>query len=108
LRITLMPVAVAVLFGLAAPAYAQSGTTQTPPAPNSTQSAPAPLNSVPAGSMTTNPSAPGGGSPTIGAQTGTTGSAQPAAPSGSTNNDPSGAFKQTVPQPATTGTAAPR
>ncbi len=98
MRIPLSLAAIALTLGLAAPAFAQ-GTTQSPPSPNSGKSAPTPPNSAPAGSMTTDPSAAGGASPTMDAQTGTTGMAQPAAPSGSTGNNPSGAFQQTVPQP---------
>ena len=99
MRTTLSLAVTALMLGLAASAFAQGGDTQNPPAPNAGQSAPTPPNSVPAGSTTSNPGAAGGGSPTIGAQTGTTGMAQPAAPSGSTGNNPSGAFQQTVPKP---------
>ena len=102
MRITFSLATAALTLGLAAPAFAQSGTTMSPPSPNAGESAPSAANSVPAGAMTTAPSTAGGASPTIGAQTGTTGMAQPAAPSGSTGNDPSGAFRQTVPQPTTT------
>ncbi len=91
--------AMALILGLAAPAFAQSGTTMSPPAPNAGQSAPSAANSTPAGSTTTDSSAAGGASPTMGAQTGTAGMARPAAPSGSTGNNPSGAFDRTVPQP---------
>lgn len=38
-------------------AFAQSGSTQTPAAPNASASAPTPPNSAPAGAMTTNPGA---------------------------------------------------
>ena len=98
MRIALTSTAIAFALGLAAPAFAQ-GDTMSPPSPNAAKSMPTAPNSVPAGSLTANPSSPGGGSPTIGAQSGTTGMAQPAAPSGSTQNDPSGAFQQTVPKP---------
>lgn len=95
----------AVALGFAAPAFAQAGATQSPPSPNSGQSAPTPSNSLPAGGLTGNPNAPGGASPTMGAQTGVTGTPAPAAPTGSTSADPSSAFKQTEPQPSpSTGT----
>lgn len=103
------PLAAATLaLGLAAPAFAQSGATQSPPSPNSGASAPSPSNSAPAGSMTTDPTSPGGASPTMGAQTGTTGMAQPVAPSGSTGNNPSSAFDRTVPQPSPSATGTAR
>ena len=98
MRITLSLAVAALTLGVAGSAFAQ-GDTQNPPAPNAGQSAPTPPNSVPAGSTTSSPSAAGGGSPTIGAQTGTAGMAQPPAPSGSTGNNPSGAFQQTVSKP---------
>jgi predicted lipid-binding transport protein (Tim44 family) len=99
MRVTLVLTIVALTTGVATSAFAQ-GETRNPPSPNAGNSSPTPPNSVPAGSLTVNPSASGGGSPTIGTQSGTTGTAQPAAPSGSTQNDPSGAFQQTVPKPA--------
>lgn len=102
MRITLSLAAMALVLGLAAPAFAQSGATQNPPSPNSGSSAPTPPNSLPAGAATSNPNSAGGATPTMGAQTGTAGMPQPAAPSGSTSNQPSGAFQQTVPQPSTT------
>ncbi len=40
----------------AAPAFAQSGATQSPPTPNAAASAPTPATSVPAGALTSNPS----------------------------------------------------
>ena len=39
---------------LAAPAFAQSGATQSPPAPNSASSAPQPANSLPGGTSNLN------------------------------------------------------
>jgi hypothetical protein len=68
----------ALTLGVAASAFAQ-GETRSPPSPNAGNSAPTPPNSVPAGRLTADPSAPGGGSPTIGAQSRTTGMAKPTA-----------------------------
>ena len=50
--IKLLPV-VALLFA-AAPALAQSGSTQSPPSPNASSSAPEPTNSVPPGAANMN------------------------------------------------------
>lgn len=92
---------------IAGPALAQSGATQTPPAPNASNSAPEPSNSVPAGAATLSPGAPPtgvigdtgvGGSPS--ATPSGAGQNPPAAPSGSSGGQPSGAFDKTVPQPA--------
>ncbi len=108
MRTTLSLAAMTLALSLAAPDFAQGGATQNPPSPNSGQSAPTPPNSSPAGGLTTDPSAAGGASPTMGAQTGATGMAQPAAPSGSTNNQPSGAFDRTVPEPNPSATGTTR
>jgi len=89
------------------PALAQGGATQTPPAPNSGQSAPEPSNSIPSGGATMSPGAPPtgvvgdtavGGSPS--ASPSGAGQNAPAAPSGSSGGQPSGAFDKTIPQPA--------
>ena len=92
---------------IAGPALAQSGATQSPPAPNSSNSAPQPSNSVPSGGATLSPGAPPtgvvgdtnvGGSPS--ASPSGAGQNAPAAPSGSSGGQPSGAFDKTIPQPA--------
>ena len=94
---------------MAAPAFAQNGATSSPPSPNSNQSAPEPANSVPAGALTANPNAPQNPNVSSGVTTSTVTGQQvqpmapvttPAAPSGSTANNPSGAFQATVPTPA--------
>ena len=92
---------------IAGPALAQSGVTQSPPAPNSGQSAPQPSNSIPSGAATASPGAPPTGvvgDTSVGTPRSATpsGAAQaaPAAPSGSSGGQPSGAFDKTVPQPA--------
>ncbi len=77
----------------AVPAFAQSGSTQSPPSPNAASSAPTPATSAPAGAMTTNP----GGSPNVGGALGST-TGMPTSttmPSG-----PSAAMSGTVPTPA--------
>lgn len=94
---------------IACPALAQSGATQTPPAPNASNSAPEPSNSVPSGAATLSPGAPptgvvgetnpGGGGSQSATPSGA-GQNPPAAPSGSSGGQPSGAFDRTVPQPA--------
>lgn len=87
---------------IASPALAQSGATQTPPAPNASNSAPEPSNSVPAGAASLSPGAPPTGvvgSTGVGSPSGA-GQSAPAAPSGSSGGQPSGAFDKTVPQPA--------
>ena len=94
--------AMALTLGLAAPAFAQGGATQIPPAPNAAESSPNPANSAPAGTLTVSPGAanavnPSGGSPTgPGARTGTAASG--------------GALRQAVPQPSpsSTGTGTTR
>ncbi len=92
---------------IAGPALAQSGATQTPPAPNASNSAPEPSNSIPSGAATLSPGAPPtgvvggtgvGGSPS--ATPSGAGQNAPAAPSGSSGGQPSGAFDKTIPQPA--------
>ena len=100
-----------VLALAAAPAFAQSGVTQSPPSPNAGNSAPEPANSVPAGALTANPNAPQNPNVSPGVTTSTaTGqptqpsapNTTPAAPSGSTSatGNPSAAFSRTVPTPA--------
>ncbi len=95
----------------AAPAFAQSGATQSPPAPNSSSSGPQSGNSVPSGGLTMNPSAPQNPNSSGGVTTNTATGQQvqpmtpgttPAAPSGSTGptGSPSDAFAKTVPTPA--------
>ena len=100
--------ALAILL-MAAPAFAQSGTTTSPPSPNASNSAPQSANSVPAGALTANPNAPQNPNVSSGITTSTVTGQQvtpmapvttPAAPSGSTANNPSGAFQATVPTPA--------
>lgn len=98
-------VTIAAALLIAGPAFAQ-GSSQSPPAPNSSTSGPQPSNSIPAGSSTVTPGAPqtgNVGTTSIGGTPGSVPQAAPAAPSGSTTTQPSGAFQQTVPQP-TTGT----
>ncbi len=100
MRTTIVPALAALL--LAGPAMAQGGTTQTPPASNS-EGAPQPSNSLPAGAATMPQGAPGtgvigttdGGASPSGAMQGS-----PAAPTGSTAEQPSAAFDKTVPTPA--------
>ena len=99
MRATRLLIAAGLAFGLAGPALAQGGVTQTPPAPNAASASPQSPNDLPAGALTANPSAPGGNSPTMGAQTGMGGMPPAAGPSGSSGNNPSGAFSRTVPQP---------
>lgn len=87
------------------PAFAQGGSTTSPPSPNAASSTVEPAGSVPAGSLTS-----GGNIQSGTTQSTTTGAAMPspglglttpAAPSGSTGptGNPSDAFSRTVPQP---------
>lgn len=90
---------------LATPAFAQGGSTMSPPAPNAASAMPEPADSVPAGSLTspdTNEA-----EITTSTTTGqivpnnTQGLRTPVAPSGSTGptGNPSDAMSRTVPQP---------
>ena len=60
MRIILSFTAMTIMLGLAGPAFAQAGATQSPPSPNSGASAPTPPNSLPAGAATTNSNSAGG------------------------------------------------
>ena len=90
---------------LATPAFAQGGSTMSPPAPNAASAMPEPADSVPAGSLTSPGTNEGG--VTTSTTTGQTvpsytqGLTTPAAPSGSTGptGNPSDAMSRTVPQP---------
>ena len=90
MRITAL---VTILAIAAAPAFAQSGATQSPPAPNSSSSAPTPATSAPAGALTTNPGSVS--NPNVSGNLG--GSASVPAPPAS---GPSDAMSKTVPTPA--------
>jgi hypothetical protein len=72
-----------VLAVASAPALGQSGSTQSPPAPNSASSAPSAATSAPSGAMTTNPDTtqnpnPSGALGHNGVSAGTTGGASSA------------------------------
>lgn len=75
----------------AAPAFAQSGATQSPPTPNAAASAPTPATSVPAGSLTANPSTTQ--NPNVSGPLGTTGTGTTPGAAGAA----SGAMSTTVP-----------
>ena len=104
MRIPLSLAAMALTLGFAAPVFAQAGA----PLSDAGSSAPTPSGSPPAGAAPIDPGSTGGGpammsitiSPGAAAAL-TSGLAQPAAPSGSTGNNPSGASDRTVPQPST-------
>ena len=90
---------------VAAPAFAQTDSAASPPKNNAASSGNSAPNSLPAGAGTVTPAdtragtvntVGGGGTPPS-----TQPNAIPAAPSGSTTANPSAAFQQTVPQPAT-------
>lgn len=89
--------AAAALMLAAAPAFAQSGATQSPPSPNASTSAPTPATSVPEGALTTNPGA--STNPNVSGAIG----GGPTVPAGSLSNAPSPGtpMGNTVPQPAT-------
>ena len=82
----------AALMLVAAPAFAQSGDTQSPPSPNASSQGPTPANSVPAGALTANPSSPSNPFPSAGVGTTVTQPGAVIAPA------PAGA--STVPTPA--------
>ena len=56
----------AALMLVAAPAFAQSGETQSPPSPNASSQGPTSANSVPPGALTANPSSPSNPFPSAG------------------------------------------
>ena len=70
---TRFAVAAAALMLVAAPAFAQSGETQSPPSPNANSQGPTSANSVPAGALTANPSSPNNPFPSAGVGTTVTG-----------------------------------
>ncbi len=81
---------------IAAPAFAQSGATQSPPSPNSSQSAPQPANSMPPGVSNVVPGTSLTSGP-VGSTNTTTGGPGGTVPSQSPGAD---AFTKTVPTPA--------
>lgn len=97
--IKLIP-ALAILL-MAAPAFAQGGSTQSPPAPNSSSSSPQPANSLPGGTSNLNTGSTSNPNPSGVVGSTSTATGQPTAPVTAAPSSGAGdAFSRTVPTPA--------
>ena len=86
---------------MAAPAFAQGGSTQSPPAPNSSSSAPQPANSLPGGTSNLNTGSAANPNPSGAVGSTNTATGQPTSPVTAPPASGAGdAFSRTVPTPA--------